>query len=204
MAARREDIAGIILAGGGSTRMGHPKATLRWDGVTFIESELRALQSAGLAPLVVVCGIHADETRSALPTGLEVEVHENPDPDRGQLSSLKIALRALAPHDTRTAALVTLVDHPAVKLATLEALCDAALPDRIVVPRFEGRRGHPVVFGREIFDELLATPDESGARPVVRADPNRVVEVETDDAGVLVDIDTPEDLARARQREPRR
>lgn len=180
--------------------MGRPKATLRWDEATFIESELRALHAAGLEPLLVVCGVHAAETRAALPADLEIDVHENPTPDRGQLSSLKIALRDLVSRGTRTAALVTLVDHPAVQVATLQALCDAARPDRIVAPRFEGRRGHPVVFGREIFAELLATPDEAGARPVVRADARRVIEVETDDAGVLVDIDTPEDLARARSR----
>ena len=178
--------------------MGRPKATLPWDGVTFIESELRALHGARLRPLLVVCGVHAAETRDALPADLQVEVHENPQPDRGQLSSLKIALRALASRERLAGALVTLVDHPAVQRATLQSLVDAVRPDRIVVPRFEGRRGHPVLFGRELFDELLATPDEAGARPVVRADASRVIEVETDDAGVLVDIDTPDDLARAR------
>jgi len=178
--------------------MGRPKAALSWDDETFVARELRALHDTGLRPLLCVCGVHIAETRAALPAGIEVEVHENPHPERGQLSSLKLALTALERRQDLHAALVALVDHPAVRLDTLSRLRDAAAPDRIVVPRRGDRRGHPVVFGRSLFAELLATPDPAGARRVVRRDASRVVELETDDPGVLIDVDTPEDLARLR------
>ncbi len=187
--------------------MGRPKATLTWRGETFVGTGLRLLQAAGCAPLILVCGTHGPETRAVLPPELDVVHCDNPAPDRGQLSSLKIALRAVEARDgepnrkraTRPAvcgALVALVDQPAIRPQTLAALVEAATPGRIVVPRHAGRRGHPVVFGRDLFGEILATDDQDGARRVVRADPGRVITIETDDPAVLLDVDTPRDLDR--------
>lgn len=191
-------IAGILLAGGSSTRMGHPKATLPWgDGETFVSVEVRVMHAAGLSPLLVVCGEHARETRAALPADIPLRVLDNPAPERGQLSSLKIALRALQDAPGLCGALVALVDHPSVTVRTLDALTAEAAPPRIVVPRHDGRRGHPVLFGRDLFEELLDADDAQGARPVVRKAPDRVLEVEVDDPGVLLDIDTPDDLRAA-------
>lgn len=187
-------IAGVVLAGGRSTRMGRPKAALRWGDETFIASVLRTLSDAGASPLLVVCGEHATETERALPAELDVSLVSNPAPERGQLSSLQVALTALGEVD---GAMVSLVDHPAVRVETAAALLQAARPDRIVVPRHARRRGHPVVFGSALFAELRATPHEAGARAVVRADPARVVEIDVDDPGIHVDIDTPADLAAA-------
>ncbi len=187
-------IAGVVLAGGRSARMGRPKATLPWGDGTFVAAVLRTLSNAGASPLLVVCGAHATETARALPAELDVSLVSNPAPARGQLSSLQVALRALGDVD---GAIVSLVDHPAVRAETVSALLDAVRPDRIVVPRHQGRRGHPVVFGSELFAELCATPHEAGARAVVRADPARVLELDVDDAGIHVDIDTPDDLAAA-------
>lgn len=174
--------------------MGRPKAALPWGDGTFVGSVLRTLSDAGASPLLVVCGAHATETERALPAGLEVALVSNPAPERGQLSSLQVALRALGDVD---GAIVSLVDHPAVRVGTAAALLQAARPDRIVVPRHAGRRGHPVVFGSALFEELCATPHDAGARAVVRAAPARVIEIDVDDPGIHVDIDTPADLATA-------
>jgi molybdenum cofactor cytidylyltransferase len=177
--------------------MGRPKATLRIGEDTFAGRLLRALGEAGLAPIVVVAGVHAAETRAALPRDTRLLV--NPDPSRGQLSSLKIALRELASAEPPVdAALVALVDHPAVRGETLVRLRDASASRAIVVPRHRGRRGHPVVFARALFEELLEAPDALGARTVVRRDAARVLELDVDDPGVLVDVDTPAELARFR------
>jgi len=175
--------------------MGRPKATLAWETDTFVASELRAMRRAALSPLVLVCGVHEAETRDALPEDVEVALVRNPDPRRGQLSSLKVALRALGRSHVE-GALVALVDHPAVRADTLALLRDAVRIDRIAVPMHHGRRGHPVVFGRALFAELLSTPDAAGARRVVRRAPGRVDALELEDSGVLLDIDTPEDLER--------
>lgn len=190
-------IAGVVLAGGGSTRMGRPKATLPWRGRTFCEAALRAIADAGCAPLLVVSGVHAEATGRAIPEDLDVTHLRNPTPERGQLSSLKLALAWLATRRDVGAALVSLIDHPGVRATTVERLRDAAQPDSIVVPIRGGRRGHPVVFGTDLFAELGTTPDDQGARAVVRRDPARVVEIEVDDPAIHMDVDTPSDLREA-------
>lgn len=178
--------------------MGHPKATLPWGDGTFVSTALRTLASGGLGPLVMVCGAHAPETRAALPRGIDVDLLENPAPERGQLSSLKLALGHLASQGTTTGAIVSLIDHPNVRVDTILRIREAGEPARIVVPRHDDRRGHPVYFGRALWDEILAADDAGGARVVVRRDPARVRELATDDPGVLVDVDTPADFATLR------
>lgn len=187
--------------------MGRPKATLPWgDDETFVSVELRVMHSAGLSPLVVVCGEHARETQAVLPQGVPINILENAAPNRGQLSSLKIALRWLRHDSDAVGALVALVDHPAISSRTVLSLLKHVRPDRIVIPQHRGRRGHPVIFGRDLFPDLLRAPYSEGARAVVRQDPARIVEVGVEDPGVVLDIDTPQELAEARTKtgNPRR
>jgi molybdenum cofactor cytidylyltransferase len=86
-----------------------------------------------------------------------------------------------------------------VKRATFKALVAeyGRSGKPIIIARYEGRRGHPVIFARALFDELLSAPEDQGARVVVNADPSRVAYVDVDDAGVTTDLDTPADLERA-------
>jgi molybdenum cofactor cytidylyltransferase len=112
------------------------------------------------------------------------------------ITSFQAGIRALGPG--LTAAFLFLVDHPLVEPSTIEALAAQAAPDRIVLPTFEGRRGHPVLFGSDVLAEILALPPSQGANVVVRRDTRRIVEVPVADAGVLVDIDTPEDFEKLR------
>ena len=191
-------LAGILLAAGASRRMGTPKAGLRLDGETFAARGLRLLADAGCSPLVVVTGVHHDAVLAALPDGHAARVVPNPAPARGQLSSLKVGLRRVLEESADVdGVVVALVDHPAVAATTVRALFEAgsAGTTPIVVPVFRARRGHPVVFLRVVFDELLATGDELGARAVVRRDPLRVTEVVVDDPGIITDVDTPAALA---------
>ncbi len=189
-------IEGILLAAGESRRMGYPKPLLRIDGETFVAHVARAMLTV-VARLIVVVGAHADRVRAEVPPDSRITIADNPQWARGQLSSLKVGIRALGP-DCR-AALVHLADHPTVRADTFQAVVDAYLKSTppIVVARHRGRRGHPVVFARGVFPELAAAPDSEGARKVVNADPRRVVYVDVDDPGVVLDLDTPEDLARA-------
>lgn len=198
----RARFAGIVLSAGDSRRMGRPKAGLDYGGQTFLARAVHALADGGVAPLVVVAGRHREAVAAALPADLPVELLHNPEPDRGQLSSLKIALLHLQSLAAPLAgAAMTLVDHPAVRGETVAKLLAAVGgrddDARIAVPRFGDRRGHPVVFARDVWSEILATPDDLGARAVVRRVPERVRIVDVDDPGVLVDVDTPDDLARA-------
>ena len=181
--------AGVILAAGQSSRMGSDKALLPYAGSTFLDHAVD-LFLRHVAPVIVVLGRHADQIRAALPdrAGLVVVVNERWA--AGQLSSLQAGLRALPAE--APGALVTLVDHPAVAESTVYAMaarCDAPL----AIPRYQGRRGHPVWFGRRIVEEILALPVEASAKQVVRAHQNEAVYLDVDDPGVLRDVDTPAD-----------
>ena len=114
----------------------------------------------------------------------------NPDYEQGMTTSFQTGIRALSPHSE--AAVLFLVDHPVVEPKVINTLIGRSGLDRIVLPVFNRRRGHPVLFGRDILAEILALESSEGANTVVRRDPSRVIEVQVDDPGVLLDIDTPE------------
>lgn len=186
----------ILLAAGESRRMGYPKPLLKIGNETFVAHLATAMLTAA-SRLVVVVGAHADRVRRAIPNDPRIAIADNPDYLRGQLSSIKAGIHALSPDCAAT--LVHLCDHPTVKPETFAAVVGVyrAAPKLIVVARHHGRRGHPVLFDRSVFAELLAAPEDKGARVVVNADPQRVSYVDVDDPGVVLDLDTPADLRRA-------
>ncbi len=186
--------AGVILAAGESSRMGFPKALLPYRGATFLEY-LVGLLSGRVDPLFLVLGHDADRIRAAtrLPPNVRVLINENYQ--RGQLSSLHTAIRAL--EATATAGLlVALVDHPCIGAEVVEALLTVFAAERpdVLVPTFEGRRGHPMIFSARLFPELLEAPLEQGARAVVRR--HAVREIAVSDPGILADIDDTETYRR--------
>jgi len=182
--------AAIVLAAGKSERLGRPKAMLLLRGKTFLDNILEAILRSSINPTVVVVGHHRDEIASRVP--LPAKVAFNPDYEKGMVTSFQTGIRAL-PADV-SGALLFLVDHPVIEPGTIEALTTKAAPDRIVVPIFNGRRGHPVLFGSHILQEILALGSDQGANIVVRKDPGRVIEAPVKSAGILVDVDTPEDF----------
>jgi CTP:molybdopterin cytidylyltransferase MocA len=194
------NIPGIVLAGGKSSRMGRPKALLPIGptGETFFDRVIRTLLDASVDDIVVVVGADAEAIRAGVrtpPAG--VRIIDNPDHEQGQLTSLLAGLRAI---DTAgaSAALITLIDVPLVSAATVRKLI-AVQRERgapIVRPVSSGRHGHPVIFGRQLFEELRRADPAYGAKPVVRAHAAEMIEVPIDDEGAFTDIDTREDYAR--------
>lgn len=186
----------ILLAAGESRRMGYPKPLLRLEARTFIEILVAAMLQS-VTRLIVVVGAHADAVRGAIPDDPRIAVVENPGYLRGQLSSIKAALVQVRPD--AAGALIHLADHPMVRAETFAAVIDGyrRTGKPIAIARYRGRRGHPVLFARELFGELAAAPEDQGARVLVAANPARVAYVDVDDPGVLTDLDTPEDLERA-------
>ena len=189
----------VVLAAGESSRMGSPKALLRApDGRSFVASIVAALAGAGVTDLVVVTGTHHDQIAAALTEdGLpaQVRVVRNPDPSRGQLSSLLVGMDAIV--DMRTEALlVTLVDVPMIDAQTIGAVVAAWRRTRapIVRPAKGDRHGHPVLFDRALFDELRSAPLDGGAKTVVRRYEGQIVNVPVDGEGSLIDVDTPADF----------
>ncbi len=192
----KRQLEGIILAAGESRRMGYPKPLLDIGGRTFIE-QIAETMLAVVPRLVIVIGAHRDRVRAAIPRDARIAIAENPDYSRGQLSSLKVGLGALQPDSA--GAIVHLGDHPMVRVETFRAIVDSynRTGKPIVVARHGGRRGHPVIFDRALFAEILSAPEKEGARYVVNADASRVAYVDLDDPGINLDLDTPSDLARA-------
>lgn len=191
------EIDGILLAAGESRRMGFfPKPLLKIGDETYL-TRLAAAILPAVDRLIVVIGAHAAAVRPAVPADPRITIVENPDFARGQLSSLKCGLAVVGP--AAHAVLVHLIDHPKVAAATFRGMVDAFLEGRgaIVIARYRGRRGHPVVFSRTVFAELMRAPEEQGAKVVVNAEPARVGYFDTNDPGVLLDLDTPDDVARA-------
>ena len=189
-------IIAVILSAGESSRMGRPKALLPIDGVRFIEKIVTALKSTRVGEIIAVLGHNADEMRQKV-SDLPVKIVVNPDYKQGQLSSLIAAIRNIESGEKHRvdAILVHLVDHPYINADLVNVMIDRFYETKklIVVPRHQGRRGHPVIFSRALFTELLAAPLDQGAKTVVHAHRDQTLEIDTDDAGVTVDIDTPEE-----------
>jgi molybdenum cofactor cytidylyltransferase len=199
-------ISAIVLAAGKSERMGSPKALLPISGRTFLENILDAISHTSIEETVVVVGHHRREIEAAIKLPRAERKRDsaqpqklifNADYEKGMITSFQTGIRALS-WDT-AGAFLFLVDHPLVEPATIEAMIANLAPDRIVLPTFEGRRGHPVLFSLEVLEEILALPSSEGANIVVRKNPDRIVEVPVNTPGILVDIDTPEQFERLRK-----
>jgi molybdenum cofactor cytidylyltransferase len=186
-------ISAVVLSAGESSRMGRPKALLPIDGQTFIERIVGALTASGLTRIVVVIGFNADELRRQI-EHLPVEIVVNPDYKLGQLSSLQTAIRLVERDKECEGILVHLVDHPYIDPDLVRVMLQrfAEVRPLIVVPRHQGKRGHPVLFSRGLFAELLSAPLEEGAKAVVNAHAGETLEIDTDEVGITLDIDTPE------------
>ena len=186
-------IVAVVLSAGESSRMGQPKALLPIDGETFIERIVAALKQTKVGKIIVILGHNARELQSKI-SHLPVEILINTDYKLGQLSSLQLAVRNLQPDLDCDGMLVHLVDHPYLAPALVEEMIRRfyETKKRIIVPKFQGKRGHPVIFSNALFDEILSAPMEEGAKAVVNAHRAETLEIETAEEGIAVDIDTPE------------
>lgn len=196
-------VVAIVLAAGESSRMGRPKPLLQLNGDTFLGHLLAELRASRVNRIVVVLGHRPEAILDAVPEVAPIAVI-NPDYRLGQLSSFQVGLEAVG--DDLDAVLVCLADHPFISGALIDTIIlgheQTSRP--IVIPTHHGRRGHPTLFARTLFAELRAAPPELGARAVVRAHAHEVLELPTEEAGILADVDTPEQyqqwLARWRER----
>jgi molybdenum cofactor cytidylyltransferase len=189
-------IAAVVLSAGESRRMGRPKALLPVGEIFFLEKIVKSLQQTKVGKIFVVLGHNAEAIEAKI-RHLPVTVVQNPDYARGQLSSLHAAIRVLE-NEKIDGILVHLVDHPFIDPILVDRMIERFYDSKksIAVPTFKGRRGHPVIFSRRLFPELLGAPLDQGAKPVVRAHAGDTLEVEAGDEGILLDIDTPEDYRR--------
>lgn len=175
----------VILAAGESRRMGRAKAYLPFRHGTFLSSIAATLEQY-CSPVVAVFGFDAQKMMAEAPPS--VRPVANLHYQRGMLTSLQTGLHAL-PKNCDTV-IFTLVDHPAIAPATVELLLTVAGP--IVIPRYGGRRGHPVLIRSAVIAEFLAEPDGSMIRDVIDRHAQTIVYKDVSDPGICDDIDNPE------------
>jgi len=190
-------LAAVILSGGASRRMGSPKALVSYQGASFLEHLLRVTRHPAVGVRRVVLGADAESISAqvAIPAG---EMVVNKEWEKGQLSSVHAALTSL-PAGTQ-GMLLCPVDHPLVSAALIASLIEAFLESRapVVLPTFEGKRGHPVVFSAAVYQELLEAPLDQGARAVVWAHAGDVRELPTSEEGCVLNLNDPNALQKLR------
>lgn len=191
-------LAAAILAAGESSRMGQPKALLPYQGVTFVQHLAEAVRHPRIGVSRIVLGAGAAEIRARLSVAPE-EIVINDRWAEGQLSSIHAALRALPTDGSIEGLLLCPVDHPLISAHLVDALIEKfdGSAKSVVLPTFEGRRGHPVIFRASLFAALLEAPPQVGARQVVWDNAHDVLEVPTQEEGVLLNLNDPNTLRRA-------
>lgn len=190
-------LTAIVLAAGASRRMGRCKPLLPIDGRPAIEWCLAALIRAGIDEPIVVTGANRDAVAAAL-RHLPVRLAHNPLPESGMADSLRAGLRAAG--SGIRAAMVCLADQPLIAPETFRRLREqhAAMPEKILIPVFAGRRGHPSVFPMRLLGALR--DDETlTLRDIIGDNAQSVYEFPVSDRAVVMDMDTPSDY-RAMQR----
>ncbi|MGW0731660.1 nucleotidyltransferase family protein [Streptomyces sp. NPDC002851] len=190
-------VAGLLLAAGGGRRLGgRPKALLPYRGRPLVEHAVRVLREGGCATVHVVLGAAAETVRAR--ARLEgCVVVENPDWETGMGSSLRVGLDSLAGTGAR-AALVSLVDQPGIGAAAVRRVRLAGTSSSsLVTAVYEGKRGHPVLFGAQRWADIAATATgDRGARGYLEAHAAEITPVECADVAEAYDIDTEADLFR--------
>ena len=202
--SRAPSFAGVILAAGESSRMGTDKALLPWpphaagpaSRHTFLSAAIHSLLLA--SDFVVVVAGKNESVLAPLAYSNGASIVINPDPSRGQFSSLQVGLHEVL-NRGRDAAIITLVDRPPVGAATLQLLRDAfaAAPQNIwaIVPEISGKHGHPYLVGRELIEAFLQALPTASARDIEHRCQDHIQYVTVEDPFVALNVNTPEDYA---------
>ncbi|WP_436901872.1 nucleotidyltransferase family protein [Halovenus halobia] len=191
-------VGAVLLAAGRSERFGGSNKLLaELAGRPLLSHAAQTVLDADLAGRVAVLGHEADAVRAALPDGFDTR--RNDRFSEGQHTSVRAGVRA-AREAGWDGAVFVLGDMPLVDSSTIDALVTAFQENRgtIVVPTVDGRRGNPVLFGAEHFDDLAAVTGDKGGRELVETHPD-VARVAVADSGIHRDIDTPADLESVRE-----
>jgi CTP:molybdopterin cytidylyltransferase MocA len=179
--------------------MGRDKALLPWRDGTFLSAAIRALQPA-TELVIVVAGANAANL-APIADADAAFLTENPNPQQGQFSSLRVGLREILNYG-RDAAIVTLVDRPPAEVETIQQIRAAFVGGDeqtwAVVPEYQGKHGHPFVIGREMIEAFLSAPVHSSAREVEHANQAHIRYLPVSDPLVVANVDTPEDFEKLR------
>jgi len=189
-------LAAIILSGGASRRMGSPKALLFYQGRPFLEHLLDVVRHPKIGVRRVVLGADAEPIAKEVNLAPD-EIVINAEWEKGQLCSIQAALRSLPPQTDGI--ILLLIDHPLISSALVGELVESFYSSgkSIVLPVYEGRRGHPVIFSSPLYQELMNAPLETGARSVVWEHAAEVQIVQTNEEGCVLNLNDPDTMQRA-------
>jgi molybdenum cofactor cytidylyltransferase len=192
-------LAAIVLAAGSSRRMGDKNKLLeKVQSQSMIRAAVSTLCQSGIEKVVVITGFQSDQLKAEL-AGLKIDIIHNDLFEHGLSASLKIGLSSLP--SNIDVAVIALADMPFLKILELHNLisaCRAGDERTIVVPVAKGRRGNPVLWPRHYWPEIAALEGDQGAKSLIAKYTAHVVEVEVDNDGCFIDIDTPQALAQYR------
>lgn len=190
-------ISSIILAAGTSSRMGKPKLELILGNMTLLEHTLSKFLNANVDEVILV--LHPSQSIPESIKSGKVRIVFNPAYRQGMSTSLKAGLAAVKKESI--AVIIGLGDQPLVSTATINALIDAYLRTKamIILPTYMGKRGNPVLFDTKMLPEIMRVSGDEGARSVLEKHSKLIHELEVDDEGVVIDIDTMEDYLRIKQ-----
>lgn len=192
---KRKKLSCIILAAGKSTRMGSQKLLLAYQETTIIRSIVEKALKSNASETLVVTGSHKNEIRNDL-EGLAIQLVENKRFEEGMLSSVQAGVSAINPDNDGV--LILLGDQPMVSTLLINRLIAAFQKTEkgLIIPIFNGRRGHPVLISSKYKSSINNLNPELGLRELFTNNSNDILEVEVNTDDILKDIDTPEDYQR--------
>jgi len=187
-----EGCGAVVLAAGEARRFGSPKMLMPFGESTIIGAVVHALTRVGIAPIIVVAGANFDDIKKAL-VEQPVEVVRNPNPGGEMISSIKIGVKALP--DSLDRFIIALGDQPRIKPEGLSHLIEEQTGSGkgIAIPTYEGKRGHPVVFGSSYLKEIPTLGNEQTLRDLIETHHSDIVEIGCDSDAYVRDIDTREE-----------
>jgi molybdenum cofactor cytidylyltransferase len=192
-------ISGILLSAGLSHRFGSPKALAKVHGKTVINHLQQMLIKSQVDEIIVVLGAHADEIKPHLLNHTKLKVVYNKDYNFGQTSSFKVGLRSIS--EGVEGVLLIPVDHPFIEQQTVDTLIRYFRDDSplIVLPAFNGKKGHPPIFSAKLKEEFLALDNESGLNMIAHAHHNETAILSVKDPGTIKSFNTQEEFETLRQ-----